>query len=175
MPESKRVTVFGGGEATGEVMEKAEAMGRMLAESGVEVVSGGYGGVMEAISKGAASVAGGKAIGITLSVKPKGNQYLTQTIVAEAENAYKSFGIRLGMLLESRGYLFFDGGIGTLTEVSAVFNLVTKLQAEKPILFMTTTGVNWHESLDRHFPDVEKRPSYGIISISQNLGGWIGW
>jgi uncharacterized protein (TIGR00725 family) len=57
------VAVIGAGIATPDVYALAEEVGRLLAERGAIVVSGGMTGVMEAASKGARS-AGGTTVGI---------------------------------------------------------------------------------------------------------------
>ncbi len=53
--KSTVVTVFGSSMAPAgdELYRSAERLGRMLAERGARVASGGYGGVMEAVSRGA--------------------------------------------------------------------------------------------------------------------------
>ncbi|HVX32825.1 MAG TPA: hypothetical protein VHA80_06745 [Solirubrobacterales bacterium] len=53
----------GGAEEGSETWRLAEEVGRRLAEAGVAVVCGGRGGVMAAVSRGAAS-AGGEVIGV---------------------------------------------------------------------------------------------------------------
>lgn len=60
------VTVFGSHSVTPEQPEYAEArqLGRTLAEAGANVATGGYGGVMEAVSEGAAG-GGAEVIGVT--------------------------------------------------------------------------------------------------------------
>lgn len=60
---SPRAAVIGAGSCTPQVAQQAEALGRALAALGVTVVTGGLGGVMEAVSKGAAAE-GGHTIGI---------------------------------------------------------------------------------------------------------------
>jgi predicted Rossmann-fold nucleotide-binding protein len=66
MGQELRVTVFGSSRPReGDPdYEEARLLGRALAESGYSVCSGGYGGVMEAVSRGAKE-AGGKTYGIT--------------------------------------------------------------------------------------------------------------
>jgi hypothetical protein len=61
----RQVAVIGaGGAAEGsEIWALAEEVGRRLAEAGAVVVCGGRGGVMAAVSRGAAS-AGGEVIGV---------------------------------------------------------------------------------------------------------------
>src|SRR5512133_2089982 len=61
-----KVTVFGGSfpkEGT-TAYEEARELGKMLAERGHAVLTGGYYGTMEAVSRGA-SEAGGHVIGVT--------------------------------------------------------------------------------------------------------------
>jgi uncharacterized protein (TIGR00725 family) len=63
------VAVFGGhAPAPGSAdYEMARELGRRLAEAGFIVMSGGYGGTMEAVSRGARE-AGGLAIGVTVDL-----------------------------------------------------------------------------------------------------------
>ncbi len=66
MKQKPVVTVFGSHSLTSDQPGYAEArqLGKSLAEAGVRVATGGYGGVMEAVSEGAAAV-GGEVIGVT--------------------------------------------------------------------------------------------------------------
>ena len=57
------VAVIGAGACDTATAARAEAVGRLLAEAGCAVVTGGLGGVMEAASRGAAA-AGGTTVGI---------------------------------------------------------------------------------------------------------------
>ena len=62
------VTVFGSGSAHegDEEFRRAEQLGKALAERGLALCNGGYGGTMLAAAR-AARLAGGTAIGVTLS------------------------------------------------------------------------------------------------------------
>jgi uncharacterized protein (TIGR00725 family) len=146
----KTVTVFGGGSSSQKNKEIARKLGIELAQNGFNVKTGGYGGVMEAISKGVTSVTGGVAIGITLKDKPIGNSFLTRTIVAKGRTIEMQFARRLGLLLESDAYIFFGGDLGVLVEMAAVFNLQKKgkLLKIKPkrILFINDSN-DWKEVL----------------------------
>lgn len=120
-----QITVFGSGncEPGGGLYYSAEMLGIMLTRLGHTVVTGGYDGVMEAVSKGVAE-AGGKTIGITLEIKPQGNQYLSETIVAKGENMQKQFTTRLGELLSTDAFVFFYGeSSGTYVELVTVLQL----------------------------------------------------
>jgi uncharacterized protein (TIGR00730 family) len=116
---SKRITVFGGSRCGADSAEYREALtlGRLLVEAGFEVCSGGYAGVMEAISRGAHE-AGGHVIGITMEqFESEPNQYLKK-IEPSAD-----FYARLQMLIRnSVGYIALRGGMGTITEISLVWN-----------------------------------------------------
>jgi uncharacterized protein (TIGR00725 family) len=57
------VAVCGASEATPSQLEAAREVGKLLARSGAVVINGGYGGVMGAVSEGAASE-GGTVVGI---------------------------------------------------------------------------------------------------------------
>jgi uncharacterized protein (TIGR00725 family) len=61
--KTRIVAVIGASDATPELSEFAEAVGKGIAERGFILVSGGLGGVMEAASKGARG-AGGTVVGI---------------------------------------------------------------------------------------------------------------
>src|SRR5262249_54176518 len=111
---TKRITVFGGsrfGPGTHQNQEGVK-IGRLLVEAGFDVCSGGYAGVMEAISRGAHE-AGGHVIGVTMNqFKASPNPYLKK-IEPSAD-----FYARLQTLIrESSGYVALRGGMGTVTEI----------------------------------------------------------
>ena len=82
----KRVCVFGSYKDLGKKeKENIIKLGRLLAEKGFEVVSGGFSGTMEDISRGAKE-AGGKTLGITFYKwkdaffkEPMGRRFATTT------------------------------------------------------------------------------------------------
>jgi uncharacterized protein (TIGR00725 family) len=130
----KRITVFGGSRCGPDSEEYKEALklGRLLVEAGFDVASGGYAGVMEAISRGAHE-AGGQVIGVTMSqFKSAPNPYLKK-IEPSAD-----FYARLQTLIrESSGYVALRGGMGTLTEVSLVWNkLAVKVLPPRPLILL---------------------------------------
>ncbi len=118
----KRVTIFGGSRCGPEAPEYQGALrlGRLLVEAGYEVCSGGYAGVMEAISRGAHE-AGGEVIGVTMTqFRAAPNPYLKKIEPSE------SFYTRLQTLIRhSVGYIALRGGMGTVTEISLVWNKLT--------------------------------------------------
>ncbi len=119
------VTVFGGAqpkEGTPEY-EEARLLGELLAQNGHAVLTGGYMGTMEAVSRGACE-AGGHVIGVTCSDieewrKSKPNQWVKE------ERRKRSLLERLQGLIEGcDAAIALPGGAGTLTEVSLMWNLM---------------------------------------------------
>jgi hypothetical protein len=116
-----RVAVFGSSEAVpGErAWEDAERTGALLAAAGYEVVNGGYGGVMEACSRGA-SEAGGRAIGVTCTEfgRGKGNRWL-----AEDHPEDNLFDRTRSLIEISEAYIILPGRAGTLAELAFLWAL----------------------------------------------------
>jgi uncharacterized protein (TIGR00730 family) len=128
----KTITVFGSSipQHGDEQYSSAEKLGKLLALKGFNVCSGGNLGIMEAVSSGAVSN-GAKAIGITLnSAGFTSNKYLTEEIICS------SLFDRITKLIQyGDGYVILQGGTGTLLELSAVWELMSKdLLAVKPIV-----------------------------------------
>ncbi len=127
----KRITVFGSafpkdGE---EEYQTAYQLGKLIAQKGFDVVTGGYGGIMEAASKGCKDN-GGKSIGVTLSyVKNSPNKYLDEIIVCD------TLFERITKLVElGDAYIVLQGGTGTLLELATVWEYINKsLMNPKPV------------------------------------------
>ncbi|PZS26571.1 MAG: TIGR00725 family protein [Pseudonocardiales bacterium] len=109
-----RVAVLGpGAEATPEICALAGDVGRLLAERGAVVLTGGLGGVMAAAAEGATS-AGGAAVGLLPGTdRAAGNEYSTISIptgLGEMRNA---------LLIEcADGIVSVGGSWGTLSEIA---------------------------------------------------------
>lgn len=117
------VAVFGSSAARRDSREwsDAEAVGARLAGAGFRVVTGGYGGVMEAVSKGAAH-AGGSVIGVTapglFPARSGANSFVTDERRAETLTG------RIGTLIElASGVIVLPGSIGTAAELVVAWNL----------------------------------------------------
>ena len=91
----------------------AEEVGRLVAEAGATVVTGGLGGVMEAASKGARE-AGGTTAGLLPGAdRHEANQWLTVAIptgMGEARNAL--------VVRAADGVIAVGGEWGTLSEIA---------------------------------------------------------
>ena len=113
------VTIFGGSKCTESDLEYSQAQrgGQLLADAGFTICTGGYLGVMEAASRGAHE-RGGRVLGITMNqFKAEPNRFLTDKV------ATAHFYERLQRLItRSVGFVALRGGMGTVTEVSLVWN-----------------------------------------------------
>ena len=131
----KIITIFGSG-LTGKkepLFAEAEKIGVHLAENNFTVCCGGYGGTMEAVCKGAKS-ANGKTIGITIDYSgSKSNDYVDENVVMP------NWVERLMELIAiGDAYVILKGGSGTLVEISAVLEMISKkIMKEKLMLFYT--------------------------------------
>jgi uncharacterized protein (TIGR00730 family) len=132
----RAVAVFGSSEPQpGEVAyEAARNLGRALAGQGLVVVNGGYGGVMEAASRGARE-AGGQAIGVTSEVfasRGPGNRYLSQEIREPDLFARTRTLVNL-----SHGFVVLPGRAGTLAELAFLWALERAgLLGPRPIVLL---------------------------------------
>src|SRR6185503_19451405 len=130
----KIVTIFGGSKCREGDQAYAQALrvGELLAEAGYTICTGGYAGVMEAASRGAHG-RGGRVIGITMNqFASEPNRYLTEKIPSE------HFYERLQRLIvQSVGYIALRGGMGTVTEISLVWNkMQTRVLEPRPLVLL---------------------------------------
>src|SRR3954453_13250544 len=119
---AKRVSVFGSAysQPGHPDYEEARRLGRLLAEAGYTVCTGGYHGAMGAVSQGAHE-AGGHVVGVT--VTPWGAERSPNPWLKE-EIATANLHERLQQLVASDGLIAVYGGVGTLTEIALAWNLL---------------------------------------------------
>ena len=128
------VTIFGGSKCVESDAEYGQArrVGELLAKAGFTICTGGYLGVMEAASRGARE-AGGRVLGIVMNqFKHEPNRYLTDKV------ATPHFYDRLQHLItRSVGFIAVRGGMGTVTELSLVWNKIqTKVIEPRPLVLL---------------------------------------
>lgn len=128
------VTIFGGSKCRESDFEYAQArrVGELLAEAGYTICTGGYLGVMEAASRGAHE-RGGRVLGIVMNqFKAEPNRYLTDKV------ATPHFYDRLQHLItRSVGFIAIRGGMGTVTELSLVWNKIqTRVIDPRPLVLL---------------------------------------
>jgi hypothetical protein len=107
------VAVVGASQASDAELADAETVGRLLAQAGAVVVCGGRGGVMAAVSKGAAE-AGGTVVGLLPGLdRADANEWVTLAIPTGLGE------LRNGLIVRSVDVMIAVGGAyGTLSEVA---------------------------------------------------------
>ncbi len=144
------VTIFGGATAfPGEARyDEAVRLGRLLAQAGHPVLTGGYMGTMEAASRGAVE-AGGHTIGVTCEEIERWRSSKANPWVKE-EWFLPTLHERVITLIDNSGALIaLPGGPGTLTEISMAWNrmLIEAIPARPLIL----VGPGWKAIFDQIF------------------------
>lgn len=141
--EDRIVTIFGGSKCgpASEEYKIAKELGSRLAAAHFTICTGGYLGVMEAASRGARE-SGGRVFGIVMNqFKGEPNRYLTDKVATD------HFYDRLqNLITRSVGFVAIRGGMGTVTEVSLVWNkLQTGVLERRPLVLI---GDEWKRVVD---------------------------
>lgn len=140
------VTVFGSstprpGE---EAYQQAYKLGQLLGTAGSAVLTGGYMGTMEAVSRGAAE-AGGHVIGVTCdeiqSWRPAGPNRWVQE-----ERRFPTLRERLYALIDGcDAAIALPGGVGTLAEIAVMWSQLQISPAPaRPLILV---GAGWKSTL----------------------------
>jgi len=126
--KTKTVTIFGSSlPKPGEPeYEDAYKIGKILGSEGFNVCSGGFMGIMDAVSKGVTE-AGKEAIGITVPLfNSTPSKYLTKEVKCE------TLFHRIDTLVAyGDAFIVLPGGTGTLLELSIVWELFNKKVLDK--------------------------------------------
>lgn len=155
----KIISVFGSSvpQPGSQPFEEARLVGRLLAEAGFTVATGGYGGTMTAVSQGAAE-AGGHVIGVTSvqieRFRPLGpNQWVHQEI------RYPSLRERLlHLVTQNDGMITLPGGIGTLSEVALAWSFLQVGEISARPLAML--GDIWPQTIQTFFDPLYIKPEH---------------
>lgn len=121
--------------------EEAREIGREAARRGARVVCGGYGGIMEAVCRGAAEAAG-RSLGVLLAGRGAGNRWVTETAIEPDLSS------RLRRLRdESDAWIFLPRGLGTMLEIVWMAESVVK--GDIPPRRLVFLGDFWRETVKR--------------------------
>lgn len=154
----KKVAVFGGASALpgDSTYAEAQRLGRMLAERGYTVQTGGYIGVMEAASRGA-NEAGGHVIGVTCEEIESWRGVAANRWVKE-ELRHETLRDRMYALIDSSdAAIVMPGGVGTLCELAVMWNEM--IISNKPVRPLIIVGSEWRKALSQ---------------LLESLGGYVG-
>ncbi|MFA6600317.1 MAG: LOG family protein [Candidatus Omnitrophota bacterium] len=169
----KTVTIFGSAVLSSKSPEyqQAKRLGILLARNGWRVCSGGYGGVMEAVSRGAS-----EALGRVAAVTLKGGKLKANPWVGR-EIRVASWQARLFRLIdEGDAYVVMDGGTGTMVELFVVWEMMNKFKMDKTMLVLGRRKHALLRFLEKH-PLVKtngrilkiKTPEEAVLPLQQAL------
>lgn len=172
------VTVWGSARVRedNEWYKKAVVVGKLLAEKGYSVITGGGPGIMEAANKGA-TLANGNSIGINIELphEQKPNPYIKTLI------SCRYFFTRKVMFVKyARGFIIFPGGFGTLDEFTETITLIQTQRTHRfPVVLMGSDHwkgfVDWIEKsvLGRDYIDREDLEIFSIMDEPEDAVRYI--
>jgi uncharacterized protein (TIGR00730 family) len=147
-----RVTVFGGSSPKpGEpAYQEAEKLGELLGAAGHTVLTGGYIGTMEAVSRGVAE-RGGHVIGVTCDQIEAWRSISPNRWVQE-EMRFATVRQRLNALIDyCDAAIALPGGIGTLAEIAQMWsNLQVGVIPRRPLILV---GSGWKVLIEQFYLD----------------------
>jgi uncharacterized protein (TIGR00725 family) len=117
------IAVIGGKKEAKALMKEAEEAGRLIAEGGAVLVSGGLNGVMESASKGARS-----AGGLTVGILPQDSTLGANSYIDVAVATGLGIGRNVIIARTADALIAIGGKYGTLSEIAFA------LQLGKPVV-----------------------------------------
>src|SRR5215469_6223235 len=149
---SARITPDG---PLGRYYEEARELARLITiwskglpshEHRYVVCSGGGGGIMEAANRGA-SEAGGRTVGLNISLphEQRPNRYITRELSFEFHYFFMR---KLWFAHLARAMVAFPGGFGTLDELTEMLTLSQTRKLERKITILLYGSSYWREIVD---------------------------
>lgn len=169
------VTVFGGAAPLPGQPAYLEALslGRLLGERGHTVLTGGYVGTMEAVSRGAAE-AGAHVIGVTCVEVERWRKRPANPWVLE-EWKMPTLESRMVRMMENcSAAIALPGGVGTLAEITLLWNkMIIQAIPRRPLALI---GQGWRDSFaglfssnGAYFPETHREMLFFASSLEEAL------
>ncbi len=166
-----RVTVFGSSlpKPGDQAYNDAFALGKLLGSAGYTVLTGGYMGTMEAVSRGAAE-SGGHIIGVTCDEIENWRPAKPNPWVQE-EIRCPSLRLRLYALIDGcDAALALPGGLGTLAEISAMWSQMQVFDTNpRPLILI---GNGWEAMMKNFYATMSEyvsEKSRALVSFAPNV------
>ena len=132
-----RVSVIGGSEVDEKTARVAERLGRELGSRGHDVVCGGLGGVMAAVSRGAAAT-GALTIGILPGEDPAAANPFVEVPIATGIGAARN----VLVVRNGEAAIAVDGATGTLSEIAHALDM------DRPVAGLDTHDVDGVQAVE---------------------------
>ncbi|MAT98080.1 MAG: DNA-binding protein [Anaerolineaceae bacterium] len=166
--DRRTISVFGSSapQPGSAAFAEARLVGKLLAEAGFAVATGGYSGTMTAVSQGACE-ADGHVIGVTCNqierFRPLGpNQWVKEEI------RYQTLRERLlHLVTQSNGMIVLPGGIGTLSEMTLAWSFLQVGEvAPQPLVLL---GPLWHQTIQAFYsPEYVREKDMGLLLFADD-------
>ncbi len=125
--------------------EAAYRLGYLLGQAGYTVMTGGYGGTMEAVSRGAVE-AGAQTIGVTCAEIERYRPLGPNPWVMKVKSTDTLIDRLRILTTEADAAIALPGGVGTLLEISLAWNLrVIHALPARPLILV---GRGWQETFE---------------------------
>ena len=162
------ISIFGSSrpEPGSRAYQDAYEVGKLLAEAGYGIATGGYAGTMAAASQGA-SEAGGHVIGVTSAqietyrqIPP--NQWVQEEVRQELLRDRVMY-----LVMENDGMIVLPGGIGTLSEMALAWSLMQVGDIEqRPFVLL---GATWQQTFAAFFDaDYIKTQDFSLLQFAES-------
>ena len=142
------VTVFGSARAKESDFryQTARRLGKIMAEKGIAVVTGGGPGIMEAANRGAIK-GGGQSIGMNISLpfEQFANAYISPGLDFEFHYFFMR---KFWFAYLAKALVIFPGGFGTLDELMEILTLRQTKKITKPVSVVMYGSEYWNKVLD---------------------------
>ena len=164
----KIISVFGSASPLpgSQAYRDAYAVGRLLAEAGYGVISGGYAGTMAGASQGA-SEAGGHVIGVTSDQIEVYRQIPPNQWVKEEVRQNLLRDRVMYLVMHNDGMIVMPGGIGTLSEMALAWSLMQVGDIpQRPFVLL---GSTWRQMVDVLFNGNHiKAKDYALLQFADS-------
>ena len=167
-PQRNLIAIFGASRTEQGTSDWDDAfrLGATLAQRGHGIVTGGYGGTMEAVSAGAASIGTNTPIvGVTVPDVFRNRSGANPFVTREIQTPSLLQRMET-MLVDASAAVALPGSLGTFTEVMVAWNLayVARFRDERPRP-LVTVGPAWRD-LCAKVCDVTATDGSMIVSVS---------